>query len=70
MEIIILALVLDSYSYTWLPNSRTRLGHFRVCVYRELRPVRDPDKRYTFYLHPYMNTYCDPYVIYPVEPAE
>jgi len=72
METIILALVLDTYSFTWLPNSRTRLGHFRICVYREIRPVIDPAKRYTWYLHPYFYTYCDPYVIYPVpvEPAE
>ena len=68
METIILALVLDSYAHTWLPNSRTRLGHFRVCVYREYRPVKDPSKRYTWYLHPYINTYCDPYVIYSPPP--
>ena len=67
VEIIVLALVLDAYTYTWLPNSRTRLGSFRVCVYRELRPVIDPDKRYTWYLSPYLGTRCDPYVIYPLE---
>ena len=41
MEVIILALVMDTYVYTWFPGSRTRLGHFRMCVYREYRPVID-----------------------------
>ena len=64
MEVIILALVMDTYVYTWFPGSRTKLGHFRMCVYREYRPVIDEDQRYTWYLHPYLNTYCDPYVVY------
>ena len=66
LETIVLALVLDTYVYTWFPNSRTRLGSFRLCVYKEVKPVVDPDKRYRWYLYPYLHTYCDPYVIYPV----
>ena len=66
VQTIILALVLDSYAYTYLPNSRTQLGFFRVCVYREYRPILDAEKRYRWYLTPYSSTRCDPYVYHRI----
>lgn len=67
METIVLVLVLDTYTFTWLPGSRTQLGHFRICEYKELRPVRDPGNRYRWYLRPYLHTRCAPYVIHEIE---
>ena len=63
MEVIVLYLVLDTYTYTWAIGSRTRLEHYRICRYKELNS--ESDQTYTWYL-PYFSSYCDPYVVYEV----
>ena len=65
MVTLYLYLVMDSYVYTWKVGSHTQLGHHRICRYKEIGG--DPEKTWTWYLHPYFGTYCDPYVVHVTE---